>query len=49
MRAYVSGLLIGAGLSSSASVGLAYSKALVDVNGMELSNNDLVHLDYELE
>jgi galactokinase len=49
MQAYVSGPLIGAGLSSSASVGLAYIKALADVNGMELSNRDLVHLDVELE
>lgn len=49
MWAQVSGSLIGAGLSSSASVGLAYLKALVDVNDIELSSNDLVHLDYELE
>lgn len=49
MQVHVSGSLIGAGLSSSASVGLAYIKALVDVNEIELSDNDLVHLDYELE
>ena len=49
MRAHVSGSLIGAGLSSSASVGLAYIKALADVNNIELSNEQLVHLDYELE
>ena len=49
MRAHVSGSLIGAGLSSSASVGLAYLKALADVNDIELSNNELVYLDYELE
>ncbi|MEP7135462.1 MAG: galactokinase family protein [Chloroflexota bacterium] len=49
MRAHVSGLLIGAGLSSSASVGLAYLKALADVNAIELSNEQLVHLDFELE
>jgi galactokinase/galacturonokinase len=49
MRAHVSGSLIGAGLSSSASVGLAYLKALADANDIELSNEQLVHLDYELE
>lgn len=49
MRAHVSGSLVGAGLSSSASVGLAYLKALADVNDVELSSKDLVHLDYELE
>ncbi len=49
MRAYVTGPLIGAGLSSSASVGLAYIKALADVNDIELSNHDLVRLDFELE
>jgi galactokinase len=49
MRAHLSGSLIGAGLSSSASVGLAYLKALADVNGIELSNEQLVQLDYALE
>jgi galacturonokinase len=49
MEAHVSGALIGAGLSSSASVGLAYLKALADVNGLELSNEQLVRLDFELE
>jgi len=49
MRAHVTGPLIGAGLSSSASVGLAYLKALADVNDIELSNHDLVQLDFELE
>ena len=49
MWANVSGMLIGSGLSSSAAVGLAYLKALADVNGIELSKQDLVHLDYELE
>jgi galacturonokinase len=49
MRAKVTGPLIGAGLSSSASVGLAYIKALADVNDIELSNHDLVQLDFELE
>lgn len=49
MKAHVSGSLIGAGLSSSASVGLAYLKALADVNEINLSNEQLVQLDYELE
>jgi len=49
MQAYVSGSLIGAGLSSSASVGLAYIKALAHVNEIELTDRDLVHLDVELE
>jgi galactokinase len=49
MRAHVTGPLIGAGLSSSASVGLAYIKALADVNDIELSNHELVQLDFELE
>jgi galactokinase len=49
MKAHVTGSLIGAGLSSSASVGLAFLKALADVNGMELTNEQLVQLDFELE
>ena len=49
MKALVNGSLIGAGLSSSASVGLAYLKALADANAMELSNDQLVHLEYVLE
>ena len=49
MQAHVTGSLIGAGLSSSASVGLAYLKALADVNDIELTNEQLVHLDFELE
>jgi galactokinase len=49
MRAYVRGPLAGAGLSSSASVGLAYLKALADVNDINLAREELVHLDYELE
>lgn len=49
MKAHVSGSLIGSGLSSSASVGLAYLKALADVNHIELTAEQLVHLDYELE
>lgn len=43
------GTLIGAGLSSSASVSLAYLKALADVNDIELPNEGLVQLEYELE
>lgn len=49
MRAHVSGALIGAGLSSSASVGLAYIKALADVNEIELTNEKLVELEFKLE
>ena len=49
MKAHVTGSLIGAGLSSSASVGLAYLKALADVNDIELTNEQFVHLDFELE
>ncbi len=49
MRAHVSGALIGAGLSSSASVGLAYLKALADVNDIELTDDGLVQLEYQLE
>jgi galactokinase len=49
MRAHVSGSLVGSGLSSSASAGLMYLKALADVNEIELPDESLVHLDYELE
>jgi len=49
MKAHLNGSLIGSGLSSSASVGLAYLRALADLNGIELSSKELVHLDYELE
>ena len=49
MRATVRGPFIGSGLSSSASVGLAYLKALADVNDMAVSKHDLVRLDCELE
>jgi galactokinase/galacturonokinase len=49
MRGHVHGTLIGAGLSSSAAVGLAYLRALADVNDIQLSNDELVQLDYELE
>jgi galacturonokinase len=49
MRASVRGSLVGSGLSSSASVGLAYLQALADVNGIDISKQDLVQWDYELE
>ncbi len=49
LRAHVTGSLVAAGLSSSASVGLAFLKALADVNDMEVSRDRLAHLDYELE
>lgn len=49
IQADVSGSLIGAGLSSSASVSLAYLKALADVNHIELSNEQFVRLEYQLE
>ncbi len=49
MKAYVSGSLIGSGLSSSASVGLAYLQALADVNDIELTPEQLVQLDFQLE
>jgi len=45
----LNGTLIGAGLSSSASVSLAYLKALADVNNIELPDQVLVQLEYELE
>lgn len=49
MRAVLSGPLIGAGLSSSASVGLAYLKAFAEVNEIGLTNEQLVQLEYTLE
>ncbi len=49
LRARVSGALVGAGLSSSAAVGLAYLKALADVNGLEVTAEELVWLDFQLE
>ena len=49
MQAHVSGSLVGSGLSSSASVGLAYLIALADVNDIELTAEQLVQLDYRLE
>ncbi|MEM7798313.1 MAG: hypothetical protein AAF633_03905, partial [Chloroflexota bacterium] len=45
----VSGTLPGSGLSSSASVGLAYLRALAAVNELELSNREYVELDRQLE
>ena len=49
MTAHVTGSLIGSGLSSSASVGLAYLKALAEVNDVELTAEQLVELEYRLE
>jgi len=49
LKGQLNGTLIGAGLSSSASVSLAYLKALADINDIELSNEQLVQLEYELE
>ncbi|HSK66717.1 MAG TPA: hypothetical protein VK888_07300 [Anaerolineales bacterium] len=49
IKAHVSGSLVGSGLSSSASVGLAYLKAFAEMNGVDLSKQALVQLDYELE
>jgi galactokinase len=49
MKAHVKGSLVGSGLSSSASVGLAYLKALADVDDSDFSGEQLVRLDYELE
>lgn len=44
-----SGTLFGAGLSSSAAVGLAYLQALADVNSISLTAANLVELDFQLE
>lgn len=46
---FVSGTLIGAGLSSSASVILAYLKALAHVNELSLSPEELVLLEFKSE
>ena len=43
------GTLIGAGLSSSAAVGLAYLQALADVNSIPLTAANMVELEYEHE
>lgn len=45
----VIGALPGGGLSSSASVGLAYLSALAEVNGMQHGRMDYVELDRRLE
>ncbi len=44
-----SGALIGTGLGSSASVGLAYLQALADVNAIDLTKEELIELDFQLE
>jgi|GEM_PF-150489 len=49
IKAHVKGSLIGSGLSSSASVGLAFLKALAEVNQLERTAEQLVRLDYQLE
>ena len=49
MKAYVNGTLIGTGLSSSASVGLAYIQALADVNDIDLNDDQFVQLEFQLE
>lgn len=49
VKAHISGSLIGAGLSSSASAGLAYLRALANVNNIPLTSGQLLHLDFELE
>jgi galacturonokinase len=49
IKARITGSLVGAGLSSSASAGLAFLKALAHVNDIKLTNERLVHLDYQLE
>jgi len=49
MEAVVSGTLISGGLSSSASVILAYLTAMADVNNIELSAIDLVELSRQVE
>jgi galactokinase len=49
MKVHLSGSLIGSGLSSSASVGLAYLKAFAAANNIELTGDELVQLEYKLE
>jgi galacturonokinase len=49
LHIHVSGSLIGSGLSSSASVGLAYLMAFAAANDLELTGDDLVQLEYRLE
>lgn len=45
----ISGTMVGAGLSSSASAGLAYLRALAAVNDMTLSRANQLELDSQLE
>ncbi len=45
----IHGAMIGAGLSSSASVGLAYISALADVNGIQPEPGELIQMEYRLE
>lgn len=45
----IMGTLPASGLSSSASVGLAYIKALADVNGFELTDKEYIYLDSLIE
>ncbi|MGB1252054.1 MAG: galactokinase family protein [Candidatus Promineifilaceae bacterium] len=49
LTGYVSGSLLGAGLSSSASVLLAYLVGLATVNGLDLSQTELVELVRQVE
>lgn len=49
LAGFVSGTLIGAGLSSSASVILAYLRALAHVNELSLSPEELVLLEFKAE
>jgi len=49
MVGIVQGTLPGGGLSSSASVGLAYLIALAEVNGYKLTSAQLIELDRQLE
>ena len=49
MVGFISGALPGSGLSSSASVGLAYLVALATANGITLDEDQLVELDRQLE
>jgi galactokinase len=46
---FVNGTLIGAGLSSSASVILAYLQALAQVNRLSLAQDELVTLEFQTE
>jgi len=46
---FISGTLIGSGLSSSASVLLAYLQSLAHVNGLSLSQTELVSLEFQAE